>query len=51
MRLLEYLEDEMFKKIRCLMLVKSNLLQRVRKFKKNKLLLGLIFPEFNEHHE
>jgi hypothetical protein len=27
------------------------LLQRFRKFKKNKLLLGLIFPKIKEHHE
>jgi hypothetical protein len=51
MRLLGYLEEEMFWKIGCLILVKSNLLQRVKKFRKNRLLLGLIFPKLKEYHK
>ncbi len=46
MRLLEYLEDEMFWNIKCLILVMNCLLQRVKKFKRNILLLDLIFPKF-----
>jgi len=46
MRLLGYLEDEMFWNIKCLILVTSNLLKRIRKFRKNRLLLDLIFPKF-----
>jgi hypothetical protein len=51
MKLLGNLKDEMFRKIGRLIPVKSNLLQRVRKFRKNRLLLGLIFPELEEHHK
>jgi len=51
MRLLGYLKDEMFQKIGCLIAVKNNLLHKIRKFKKNILLLGLIFPELKEHHK
>jgi hypothetical protein len=49
--LLGYLEDEMSEKIRGLILVKNNLLQKLRKFRKNKSLLGLIFPKLKELHK
>jgi hypothetical protein len=44
MWLLGYLEDDMSHKLRCLIPMKSNRLQRFRKFKKNRSLLGLNFP-------
>jgi len=49
--LLGYLEDEMSEKIRGLILVKNNLLQKLRKFRKNRSLLGLIFPKLKELHK
>jgi hypothetical protein len=45
MRLLEYSKDDMFQNMKCLILVPSSLLQRVKKIKRNKLLLDLIFPD------
>jgi len=52
MRLLGYLKEEMFRKIGFLIPVKSNLLHKIRKFKKNMiLLLGLIFLELKQHLE
>jgi hypothetical protein len=44
MRLLRYLKDEMFQKIGCLILVKSNLLQRVRTLKKKQITVRFDFP-------
>ncbi len=45
MRLYEYSEDEMFWNTKCLIPVTNTLLQKVKKLKRNILLLDLIFPK------